>query len=360
MNPEMQTIEIHEFSTGIRPEQTLDGEWVSLGFTGKYMNSTLTEIPPIVERSISNREFAVTEGASSEQPAIIERVLTTEVETWSVVAIVTRGRDEIGRSLSVYRYFLCDNANSLWKILAWLESKGMPTFDPFDCKYIGQPNLYTESFYSTLKLSPEDENLVNTTPAPILLLPQKYAFKTVNIFAIRKAHVNSEPISWAFNVEALEKPRRFQVIQAASQRAYEILNKAIKNVVQLSPIDADEEGLKSAIRGLINSSQVKTEALQTITKALKNQEFNQQFWHILFDGQGARTAISEKIYSPQMIRLMTLRAMVIPETLPEFLTWLNVHGAKKPNENQTISLTFQTGIRKLFPPDRLTKGLKII
>lgn len=104
MNP--ATIKIHEFSTGIRPERTAEGGWVSRGFTGQYMNITLASVPPAVERSIANREFAVTEGASSDRPAIIGRVVGSGEDAWSVVAVVTRGRDEIGRSLSVYRYFL--------------------------------------------------------------------------------------------------------------------------------------------------------------------------------------------------------------------------------------------------------------
>jgi hypothetical protein len=67
-------IEIHEFSTGITPDQTANGGWVSRGFTGRYMNSTLKEIPYGVERSIANKEFAVAEGASSDRPTIMGAV----------------------------------------------------------------------------------------------------------------------------------------------------------------------------------------------------------------------------------------------------------------------------------------------
>ncbi|MEC4818184.1 MAG: hypothetical protein SAK29_33675, partial [Scytonema sp. PMC 1069.18] len=361
MNP--VTIEIHEFSTGIRPERTADGGWVSRGFTGKYMNTTLESIPPAVERSIANREFAVTEGASSDRPAIIGRVVRSREEAWSVVALVTRGRDEIGRSLSVYRYFLCQDPNSLWKILAWFDSQSLPTFHPFDTKIVGQPNLYVVSARTASASSPEVESLSLDTPEPLLLTPgQQDDVKVINILAIKKAAMNGQPISWAFNVEALEQPRRFQVIQAASQRAYEILDRVIKNVPQFSaPVVADEEALKSAIRGLINSSQVKPEAVQVINKALENEQISQQYWHSLFDGQGAKAAISQKIYSPQMVRLITLRAMVIPETLPEFLTWLNVKRSKdNADEYQTISLEFQKNIRPQFPKEKLANGVKCL
>ncbi|WP_414520839.1 hypothetical protein [Umezakia ovalisporum] len=367
MNP--STIEIHEFSTGIRPERTADGGWVSLGFIGQYMNVTLSPIPQVVERSIANREFAVTEGASNEEPAIIGRVVGKGDDAWAVVAVVTRGRDEKGRSVSVYRYFLChDNNNSmpgvnnsLWKILAWIDNEGIPRFDPFDVKVIGQPNLFTYYSQRHLDIPPEVANLELNQLEPLVLSPHQCNFRVVNVLAIRKSQKNDQPISWAFSVEALEKPRNFQIIQPASTRAYEILQRAVKQIPQGSTsVVEDEEALKSAIRNLMNSSQVKPEVVQVITDALKNQQITAKHWHSLFDAQGAKTAIIQKIYSPQIVRLMTLRAMVIPETLPEFLNWLNGKLGKSGDEHQVVSFNFQSAICSQFPKDKLTEGIKLL
>ncbi len=67
----MTIIHIHEFSTGILVDGTDDnGEWRSRGFSGEYMNSTLAKIPRPVQLAIKNREFAVSEGASSQNPAL--------------------------------------------------------------------------------------------------------------------------------------------------------------------------------------------------------------------------------------------------------------------------------------------------
>ncbi|MDH6088768.1 hypothetical protein NWP25_10670, partial [Chrysosporum ovalisporum Ak1311] len=76
--------------------------------------------------------------------------------------------------------------------------------------------------------------------------------------------------------------------------------------------------------------------------------------------QGAKTAIIQKIYSPQIVRLMTLRAMVIPETLPEFLNWLNGKLGKSGNEHQVVSFNFQSAICSQFPKDKLTEGIKLL
>lgn len=354
---ETNTIEIHEFSTGIRAEKTADGGWVSLGFTGQYMNMTLDKIPPAVENSIYEKEFEVTEGASSDEPAIIGRVVGSDKDAWSVVAVVTRGQDNVSRSFSVYRYFLCKGKDNIWKILNWLEHERTPTFDPFNS--IKQPHSYPESTQENLK--PLDIHLDYSKPT-LLPLKQKYDFKTLNILALRKSNTNNQPVSWAYNVEALEKPRKFQVIQPASQFAYDILDKAISNIsCSLVPVIMDEEAIKSAIRGLINSSQVKPEAVQKIAEAVQNGQISNEDWHSLFDAQGAKIAISQKIYSPQMVRLITLRAMVIPETLPEFMDWLNIKGNKSNfDDNQAISLDFQKAIQEKFPTDGLKKGIKLL
>jgi hypothetical protein len=53
-------ITIHEFSTGIRPDRTSDGGWVSRGFTSRFMNNTIDPIPHEIERSIANFDFSIT------------------------------------------------------------------------------------------------------------------------------------------------------------------------------------------------------------------------------------------------------------------------------------------------------------
>ncbi|MFM6749645.1 MAG: hypothetical protein ACKPJH_25205, partial [Dolichospermum sp.] len=364
----LSIIEIHEFSTGIRPQQTVDG-WVSLGFTGQYMNVTTEPIPEVIERSIANREFAVAEGASSDQPAIIGRVLKTGENTFSVLAIVTRGRDEKGRSASMYRYFFTQGKEkdaflNLRYILAWWESQETPPrFNPFDIQEVGNPHICDINTLSFPQVTPRE--IDRNDYKPILLSPtEQLNLLSINILALKKYNTNpnGQLTSWAFNVEALEKPERFLVIQAASDKAYQILQKAITNTPKalLPAVVTDEEAIKSAIRGLMNSSQVKPENVKVMADALANDKIISAYWHTLFDGQGAKTAIGQKIYSPQMVRLITLRAVVIPETMLEFLSWLNIKPGQKTDDNQTVSLEFQKAIRPALPKDKLANSIKCI
>ncbi|MEY3404257.1 MAG: hypothetical protein RLZZ86_3879 [Cyanobacteriota bacterium] len=121
-----------------------------------------------------------------------------------------------------------------------------------------------------------------------------------------------------------------------------------------------ETSLKPAIRKLIHSSQVKPEAVRVIIAGLENENVTAEDWQNLFNKEGAEIAIKQKIYSPQMVRLITLRAIVIPETLQEFLVWLNIQGSKKPDQHQTISLELQKDIRPLFPQEQLRKGINYL
>jgi len=350
-------IKIHEFSTGIRQRKTDDG-WVSLGFTGKYMNMTM-EVPEAIERSIANREFAVSEGSSSDNPAVIGRVVGTGEDVWSVMAVVSRGRDEKGRSVSMYRYFFCEGGENLRQILAWWENKGKLKFDPFQIRHIGEFNTFDVTGKTPIGIQKNILNLSCNTNEPKLLEPKEYDLQSTNELALKKVE-QDKGISWAYNVEGLEKPWLFQVINPASEKAYQILEKAIKNTPQiLAPVLIDEEAMKSAIRGLMNSSQVKRELVDVIVDALK-KDTNVEYLHTLFDAQGAKTAIKQKIYSPQMVRLITLRAIVIPETILEFLIWLNVKPGKKLDENQTVSLEFQKAIVSDSLKDKLIDGIKFL
>ncbi|MGJ0606034.1 hypothetical protein [Cylindrospermopsis raciborskii] len=394
--------EIHEFSTGIQFEQRGDS-WIWTGFTIKYMNSTMGEIPKVVERSIANEEFALAEGSSTEKPAIIARILGSGNDIWSVIAVVTRGRDEVGRSAAFHRYFLCRGDHKLRVILAWWEQNNRPTFNPLDQQDEGTPHIFegkipqppdleqilplfkvqtkpqvgtgevpipspleqpsTEEQPSDLQTEPQvEEYSLFEQLSPIVLEPNvQYNLYTINILAIKKCNSckNGLPVCWAFDVEALVKPERFQVIKPASQKARDGINRAIAagSRVVRNAVNIDEAALKSALRSLANSSQVKPESVETIVNGLNNKDVTREYWHSLFNAQGTDRAIKEKIYSPQIVRLMTLRALVIPETLPEFLQWLNIQKGSNVDGNQRVSLELQKKIQPLFPKEQIAAGI---
>jgi hypothetical protein len=348
-------IQIHQFSTGIKADRDTQGNWFSRGFTGQYMNSTLPVIPEVVQRSIRNKEFAVAEGAYSHEPAIVARVLQEDEPTWSVVATVTQGRDEYERPFSAYRYFLCEGEN-LSQLVAWLESlPQLPIFSPFEAIKVysftpqAQPYIELKSW----------QTLLTGQGVPAILQPGSLSsakpqyLQIMNQLAVEKSM--GQPIAWAYNVEALEQPRRFALVQVASEKAEEMLRRSLVNApTTVAPV-ADDQAIKSAVKSLTNSSQMKPEVIQTIAAAMANPKVTAEYWKEIFDGQGATKAIKQKLFSPQVVRLLTLRAIILPTTLPEFLTWLNPQlNVNKQSENCEISLEFQEGFHKKFSQEEIS------
>ncbi|TRT86143.1 MAG: hypothetical protein EWV82_06055 [Microcystis aeruginosa Ma_AC_P_19900807_S299] len=344
----MTTIHIHEFSTGILVDGTGGaGEWRSRGFSGEYMNSTLAEIPRPVQLAIKNREFAVSEGASSQNPAIIGREVEYHGEAWSVIAVVTRGMDERGRGASLYRYFLCEERGKLPDLVSWYMKNGMPTFNPSDHKQVDWFTEYDDTGTQINDYIPPELDGIWEGKTPIIITQKQPPYTAL---IIHKIASKTDPakynklISWACNVEALEKPNRFLVIHPASKKAEETIRATINSIPQLPPAIPEEPLIRTAIKNSCRTGNFQ-ENLAPIEDALNNPKIQQDyttFWNSIFEGQGSKDAYEQQIYDDFKVRLLTLQAIICPEKLPDFVAWI----MKKQEDDYPISQSFQGEIVK--------------
>jgi len=346
---------IHEFSTGITLERQ-NGQLVSKGFTvGEYMNRTMEKIPQCVERAIANKLFEVSKNSQSPEPTIVGRVVlgdkAQEELDWSVVAIVATGKDNYQRQTDLYRYFLCEGAKSLWKIATYLEDYRRQ-YGQFPVHKLGERNRTQPIDHNCVKqeysLPGELQNFLNSSQTPSLLRPEsKYDLNLINAMAEYKAKVvNSQLISWAWNVEAIEYPAYFLVIQAANQSAYDSLNNMRQfQASQPRPASGsgvDMAGIESSIKGLIGGGNIKPEWIQTIVQAKQQNQLTEEQWEKIFNDLGANS----RSFSANIVRLLTLRAIILPKTLPHYLQYLDIQKPdQNPNQQQQISLEFQSQIR---------------
>jgi len=376
----METVEIHEFSTGIRVDYIAGGgyQWISRGFTGQWMNSTLAQIPDAVDQSIKNEQFAVSGAVSLQNPAIVGRVVfdSQYQEHWSVVALITYGLDAHGRDFSVYRYFLCKERDGLGIILAWIndykqQNARMPVFNPRDMKTRGQPNEYTGT-PRKVNLAENTRELLNDT-IPIIVAPPKIDLAILNEMAVQK---NPQSASWAYNVESINRPENFTVIQTASNAAYNRLLQNKQNsyygyyilpgngyTQAINSSYQPVEPIKEVIRRIKDGNRVELTDVQALAHALES--ITKENWDKLFDDLGAKDAIEYEIKMPEVVRLLTLRAMIIPKTLPEYLDWLSIGGKNLENAEQTESNKIQSQIityLELCPifKQYLVEGIKIV
>ncbi|GCA69635.1 hypothetical protein MiYa_01163 [Microcystis aeruginosa NIES-2519] len=348
----MTIIHIHEFSTGILVDGTGGaGEWKSRGFSGEYMNSTLAKIPTPVQLAIKNREFAVSEGASSQNPAIIGREVEYHGEAWSVIAVVTRGMDERGRGASLYRYFLCEGRGKLPDLVSWYMRKGKPTFNPSDYKQVDWFTEYDDTGTQTNDYIPPELDRIWEGKTPIIITQKQPPYPALIIHKIASKTDparNNELISWACNVEALEKPNRFLVIHPASKKAEDTIKATINSVPQLAPAIPEETLIKNAIRKSCSTGNFQ-ENLAPIEDALNNHKIQQDyttFWNYIFEGEGSKDAYEQQIYDNFKVRLLTLQAIICPEKLPDFVAWI----MKKEKDYYPISQSFQGEIVKAINP----------
>ena len=119
--------------------------------------------------------------------------------------------------------------------------------------------------------------------------------------------------------------------------------------------------LKASIKNIIRRG-AKEEYLLVIEAGLNNSEIKDKDWIELFESQGASEAIKQKFYSPDMIRLLTLQAMIFPPMLLQLLDWLK---PKQLSDNSyQVCHKFQSEIRdtlKVLPTieKNILVGVKI-
>ena len=360
----MKNIEIHEFSTGIIPEILPNGQWISRGFkVGEYMNLTLPKIPYSLARAIANKGFEVGKDRHSQEPTFVGRVVLSmndKEPDYSVVAVVTSGQDEYSRSTSFYRYFLCTGKDNIWQILDWIniqKQQGInPIFNPSETKQIGKPNKHQVTKKPEINLPKNWQNWLNTTTFPVIISTKLSDLQILNKMAELKA--NDLPISWIYNLEAVERPEQFIIIHPANAEVAanltKIQTKMIKNSSSNTSRYIDEAAIETAIKGLISGSKIKQEWIENLVLKLQNGQITSEYLNNLFDNLGATNGIKQGNANAQMIRLLTLRAIFIPESLPEYLNWLNIsRHRKKENEKQKISRQLQLQLRnyqKLLEP----------
>ncbi|NJN61149.1 MAG: hypothetical protein HC795_06110 [Coleofasciculaceae cyanobacterium RL_1_1] len=328
-------VDIYEFSTGIEIKRTARG-WESGGFTGDYMNRTIDPIPKAAIDAITNREFALAEGATLTNPAIVGREVTGYGETWSMLAVVTRGLDDRGRGVSLYRYFLCRGGGHLEAILRWMGSS-VRVFDPFEDRVMGRSHR-VEFSPRPVPLKPEFEALLLMMP-PIIISATEVCTPLV-LDRITQEIAGSDARSWAYQVAALERPEYFQVIYPASASAEAVFRQVLTSRPAAALV-AGEGAIVSALKALVND-RVKPGNLEVLENACGNPQITEAFWAKLFDKQGAGKAIAEAIYGSRNVRLLTLKAILIPRFLPTLLAWLKNSG--RSDEQYSASLVLQSKI----------------
>ena len=420
----MSIIDIHEFSTGINVQGTPDNWW-SVGFSGGYMNSTLSYIPRSVQQEIAADLFDLSEFAEQKKPAIIGREVKLGQEEWSVLAVITHAKDESKRGISVSRYFLTEGLGKLNDLLTYQQSNSL-TFNPFDNKKVGDKFSYgTNKTINTdlLHLLDNHEELIKNILVPSTTTTkkgQRIPLKAIHQLAEKKAKELKQLVSWAYDVEGLKKTHDFLIIYPAAATTTPALppsnsnpdlvanlsNTNAPNGVrqevfrpQLPPVpnpqtapsvtppsspvtpphspflsDSDrffqesfskkdappprvegQEEISNIIRSWINNNPPTLKDVEIIENAFKDTTlYDDKFWtKSILEPLDLNKATSDKTYPHIYVYLYLLYGLIIPEKLPDFLTWIE-NVPKKQKETvygyiKKLSSDIESQLNSSFP-----------
>lgn len=366
---------IDEFSTGIGIEWR-GNRWYSAGYTHNYIHLTLKKIPQSVTEAINSKVFdaSSTEGSLDDEPAILGRL----VENWAVVVSITRAIDNTPdqRSLPVSRYFISQGGQpALLKIIDSIENyqaqnKGrMPVFDPYNREknYLNNYNCSSTSFkpnkVSQDFIEKEYKTLIGSQSIPIILPDRNYNLKQLYILALRTSNeFKNQTVSWAYNVESLERPDAFLLIQPASQKAEENFKNSItRGISRVYREGVNDQKLKNKIEAVVNSSgrnnsmaRLKTD-LHEIENELNNIKLNLEDWYNIFNSLGAKKfpKNSQQFIHSETAKYLVLKSLIIPEEFPEFVIWYTE--IKKESKVGKACSQFLQELKEAINPEEFPK-----
>lgn len=104
-----------------------------------------------------------------------------------------------------------------------------------------------------------------------------------------------------------------------------------------------EQEINTAIKGLTRRTNLKREHIFILENALANPEINSPIYTKHLNGNNTIMALNQAIYTSEMVRLLTLISIMIPDTLSEFLEWLNNRKEKNKYHYQ-MCIDFQLNL----------------
>jgi len=217
----MSTIEIHEFSTGVKVQSSQVGTqvlwWVEDYTEEDFMNCTLEPIPDVVYQAIDEELLKIPCFPKSLNPqkfVIIGREVKNKKEAWSIIAVISKGKDRNREEVLLYRYFIAQGLGKLTDLLAWFNTNNKPTFNPFDQKDIGQPHFYDDSKtrHNDALTLPQFKPLLEEKN-PCLVIPHDLTCTVIMINQLAERRKKKNKLTaWSYQIEEIYKPQTFQVI----------------------------------------------------------------------------------------------------------------------------------------------------
>jgi len=160
---------------------------------------------------------------------IIGREVKNKKEAWSIIAVISKGKDRNREEVLLYRYFIAQGLGKLTDLLAWFNTNNKPTFNPFDQKDIGQPHFYDDSKtrHNDALTLPQFKPLLEEKN-PCLVIPHDLTCTVIMINQLAERRKKKNKLTaWSYQIEEIYKPQTFQVIYPLNSDAENYLRKKV-------------------------------------------------------------------------------------------------------------------------------------
>ena len=213
----MEILHLHDFIAAIDIDLQRQGKLSQENFITCRVDS----IPEAIYRDICQQLLKISNfSQNNSKPVMIGQELKYKQQTWSMIAVVTI--DHPKKKL-LYRYLITDGLGKIPVIIAWYnddENSKNGSFDFSSSQYFAQAHSYSynnltypQTPYELEDLSQNAAKIKRNHPLIVPYDDQKYPYPPIILHQLaKKIKKGHDLTAWAYNVENINYPQKFQVI----------------------------------------------------------------------------------------------------------------------------------------------------
>lgn len=181
-----------------------------------FIKCRVDSIPAAIYRDIYQQLLKISDfSQNNNKPVIIGQELKYKQykqQTWSMIAVVTKEIDN-QREILLYRYLITDGLGKIPVLIYWYNNHKDDSFDFRYTQYFAQAHFYNNPNLPQTPSLDKFQGLLQNARNHQLIVPYDHNYPPI-IFhqlaeTIKKGH---DLTAWAYNVENINYPQKFQVI----------------------------------------------------------------------------------------------------------------------------------------------------
>ncbi len=229
------SLQIHEFSREFLDVTRKDGKFVSGGFGASEIANKTYAVPDKIKEAVNRGYLRINDNYPPKEQEFA--LLAKEIDEYAILAVATGEHDDKNRPLIAYRYFWLakpqdndsnNDTDGIGTLILWWHESNQPKFN-FQNNFKSNNLQYRVYAYKKAEVYNIINHNFGAIPtdniAEIKLYPhialsnlnETNSYLKLHYLALHLHKEFKTPLSWAWNVGILEKPKSFTIIWAVNQ-----------------------------------------------------------------------------------------------------------------------------------------------